>query len=154
MVDPINVFAQIFGGLLAGMASQGASRYDSVVASDTMDRVAITASAKNRKDASSEIQVLRSAIDKLILVDRALWEIIAASQGLTDEYLLNKIKEVDLRDGALDGKIKLPVRKCASCGKILPVGRGTCIYCGTRNEYGDPFDIHTDSCDAFVQGIV
>ena len=113
------------------------------------------AAAEKSKKIGSEIQVLRTAIDRLILMNRALWEILAESRGLTDEYLLNKIKEVDLRDGALDGKIKQPVRKCASCGKILPVGRENCLYCGTKNEGADPFHaINTESRNDLAQGLM
>jgi len=55
---------------------------------------------------------LRQAVDKLSLITRALWEIIAKSQGLSDEDLVNKVNEIDLRDGALDGKMKPAIKKC------------------------------------------
>jgi rRNA maturation endonuclease Nob1 len=113
------------------------------------------AAAKKAINASSEIEVLRTAIDRLILINRALWEIIAESRGLTDEYLIKKVKEIDLRDGVLDGKIRQPVRKCASCGKILPAGRENCLYCGTKNEGVDPFHtINTESRNDLAQGLM
>jgi hypothetical protein len=155
MVSPINVFTQLFGLLLAGTSGQGFGRSDDGIAPDiTADVAAITAAAKKSMDSRSEIQVLRAAIDKLILVDRALWEIIAESQGLTEEYLLNKVNEIDLRDGVLDGKIREPVRKCASCGKVLQQGYAKCIYCGAKNESVDPFHgINTDSRNNLAQGL-
>ena len=154
MVGPINVFAQLFGMMLAGASGQGFVRSDEGIAPNTAaDVAAITAAAKKAMDARSEVQVLRAAIDKLILVDRALWEIIAESQGLTEEYLLNKVNEIDLRDGVLDGKMRTPVRKCASCGRILQQGYTKCIYCGTKDECVDPFQsINTDSRDDLIQG--
>jgi hypothetical protein len=139
MVGPINVFGEVFGGLLSVASGQGS--VDKIV-SDTAKVAARTAdgAAKTAEDAEAEIRTLRTAIERLILVNRALWEFIAASQGLTDEQLMNKIKEIDLRDGTLDGKIGKPVRKCASCGKVLPAGREKCIYCGAKNEGADAFD--------------
>ena len=156
MVSPINVFAQIFGGLLANTAGQRFVRSDDGMAMDTAaDVAAITAAAKKAMDARSEVQVLRVAIDKLILVNRALWEIIAESQGLAEEYLLNKVNEIDLRDGVLDGKIRIPVRKCASCGRMLQQGHEKCIYCGTKDECADPFQsINTDSRNDLAQGLM
>ena len=157
MVGPINVFAQIFGGLLAaGTARPEFVRSDDGIAPDAAaDVAAITAAAKKAMDARSEVQVLRAAIDKLILVNRALWEIIAESQGLTEEYLLNKVNEIDLRDGVLDGKIRIPVRKCASCGRMLQQGHEKCIYCGTKDESADPFqNINTDSRNDLAQGLI
>ena len=106
-------------------------------------------------DARSEVQVLRVAIDKLILVNVALWEIIAEAQGLTEEDLLNKVNEIDLRDGVLDGKMRPPVRKCASCGRMLQQGHEKCIYCGTKDKSADPFqNINTDSRNDLAQGLI
>ena len=155
MVSPINVFAQIFGGLLASTAGRGFVRSYDGITTDTADVAEITAAAKKAMDARSEVQVLRVAIDKLILVNRALWEIIAESQGLAEEYLLNKVNEIDLRDGVLDGKIRIPVRKCASCGRMLQQGHEKCIYCGTKDESADPFqNINTDSRNDLAQGLM
>ena len=154
MVGPINVFAQIFGGLLASTAGRGFVRSDDGITTDTADVAAITAAAKKALDVRSEVQVLRVAIDKLILVNIALWEIIAESQGLTEEYLLNKVNEIDLRDGVLDGKIRPPVRKCASCGRMLQQGHEKCIYCGTKDEGVNPFQsINTESRNDLAQGL-
>jgi|GEM_PF-649010 len=157
MVGPINVFTLLFGGLLAGIPGQGTSRHDDdSIAMDTAQVAAraADAAAKKAMDARSDIQALRAAIDKLILVDRALWEIIAESQGLTEEYLLNKVNEIDLRDGVLDGKIREPVRKCASCGKVLQKGHTKCVYCGTKDEGANPFqNINTDSRNDLAQGM-
>jgi hypothetical protein len=158
MIGPLNVFSLLFGGLLTGMPGQGGARHDDdSFAMDTAQVAARAAdmAAKKATDARSDVQAMRAAIDKLILVDRALWEIIAESQGLTEEYLLDKVNEIDLRDGVLDGRMREPVRKCASCGKILQQGYLKCIYCGTKNEVANPFqNINTDSRDDSAQGIV
>ncbi|MFA5367356.1 MAG: hypothetical protein WC333_05710 [Dehalococcoidia bacterium] len=113
------------------------------------------AAAEKSKKTGSEIQILRTAVDKLILINRALWEIIAESQGLTEEYLLDKVNEIDLRDGVRDGKMREPLRKCDSCGRVLQQGYVKCIYCGTKYEGANLFhNINTESRDDMAQGLI
>ena len=100
--------------------------------------------SRKATDLTTEIKTLRSAIDKLLLINRALWEIIAEKNGLTDEYLTQKVNEIDLRDGKLDGKVTTAVRQCASCGKTIFAGHQKCLYCGTEFGGANLLDaIHT-----------
>ena len=100
--------------------------------------------SRKATDLTSEIRTLRSAIDKLLLINRALWEIVAEKNGLSDEYLTQKVNEIDLRDGKLDGKITTAVRQCASCGKTIFAGHQKCLYCGTECGGANPLDsVHT-----------
>ncbi len=134
---------KIFGG---GPFEQPPNPETQVLADTTMRKVA---------SVKADIGELRQAIDKLSLITRALWEIIAKSQGLSDEDLVNKVNEIDLRDGALDGKMKQAVKKCVSCGRVLPVRRQKCIYCGVENPGANPFQsINMESIDGSAQGIV
>jgi len=113
------------------------------------------AAQKKAMNINAEVISLRQAIDKLVLINRALWEIIAESRGLSDEYLMNKVNEIDLRDGTLDGKIKTAVKKCPSCGRTMSQSRGACLYCGTKDTEANPFDsINTDSRDDMPQGLL
>jgi len=95
---------------------------------------------KRTSGLKSEIRNLRASIDKLTLINRALWEIIAADKGLTDEYLIDKVNEIDLRDGKLDGKTQTAVRVCSSCGRTLFQGHRRCLYCGSENLKPSPFE--------------
>jgi len=101
---------------------------------------------KKTMDVNADMRSLRQSVDKLVLINRALWEILAESRGLSDEYLMNKVNEIDLRDGTLDGKIRAAIKKCPSCGRTLSQSRDTCLYCGARDTHASPFDrINTDS---------
>lgn len=93
----------------------------------------------------SDIKEMRKAIGKLMMITQAMWEIIAESHSLSDDHIVAKVREIDLRDGAVDGKIKKPIRVCVSCGKVLPLGRDGCLYCGSLNKGADLF--HTVSID-------
>lgn len=89
----------------------------------------------------AQTRELSAAIDKLILITRAMWEITAKEKGLTDEDLINKVNEIDLRDGRADGKMQTAIRQCPSCGRNLFVGHRKCLYCGAEDVSGNPFEV-------------
>jgi hypothetical protein len=93
------------------------------------------------KQIEAQIKELNIAIDKLILITRAMWEMTAEEKGLTDEVLINKVNEIDLRDGKADGKMQTAIRQCPSCGRNLFVGHRRCLYCGSEDVGGDPFQV-------------
>ena len=104
--------------------------------------------------AGSDVKELRKSIDRLMIITRALWEIIAESQGLSGDELINKVDEIDLRDGSLDGKVKRPIRICVHCGKVLPLGRDGCLYCGAQNKGADLFQaVSIEPGEYLAQGI-
>ena len=100
------------------------------------------------QDVSGEVKALRGAVNKLMLINRALWEIIAEEKELDDKYLMDKVNEIDLRDGTLDGKLVTAIMLCPSCGRTLFKEHDKCLYCGSMDTTTDPFyKIDTDSCD-------
>jgi hypothetical protein len=102
----------------------------------------------------SDIKKIHKAVDKLIIITQALWEIIAESHGLSEEYIAAKVREIDMRDGAIDGRVKRPIRVCASCGKVLPLDRDACIYCGAQNKGVELFQtIGIEPSEYLAQGI-
>ena len=99
-------------------------------------------------DVNGEVEALRGAVNKLMLINRALWEIIAEEKGLDDKYLMDKVNEIDLRDGTLDGKLVTAIMLCPSCGRTLFKGHDKCLYCGSTDTTTDPFyKINTDTYD-------
>lgn len=74
---------------------------------------------------------LRRRVETLTLACQALWEIVRSHHGLTDEVILQKIEEVDLRDGKIDGAIGASSIECPNCGRSARSTRRTCLYCGT-----------------------
>ncbi|OGV73214.1 MAG: hypothetical protein A3K19_30470 [Lentisphaerae bacterium RIFOXYB12_FULL_65_16] len=82
-------------------------------------------------DASARLEDLELTVERLLLINQALWETIAKHQELTEEDLLEKVNEIDLRDGKLDGKLKRSAfRKCKQCGRSLHRRHSKCIFCG------------------------
>jgi hypothetical protein len=79
-------------------------------------------------------------IDRLALICRALWELLRDSGSLSEEALLEKVREVDLRDGALDGRVRTPPQKCSQCGRTVSRRHRRCIYCGAEGLIDTAFD--------------
>ena len=94
------------------------------------------ADAKLRAEtANREVQhiehTLVEKVNKLTLICQAMWELMRDQSGLTEQMLLEKVKEIDLRDGKLDGRLAPAAKKCPSCHHELSSRHTTCLYCGT-----------------------
>ena len=76
------------------------------------------------------IDSLEAKIDGLTLTCRALFEILESQNAITEDQLVDKMVEIDLRDGTKDGRIT-PARKiCTGCGRGTAPNRTRCMYCG------------------------
>ena len=76
---------------------------------------------------------LSDRVDRLVLVCMAMWALLEESKQFTQEQLLAKIKEIDLRDGQADGKISPTVRQCPKCGRVMSQRHNHCLYCGNKD---------------------
>lgn len=88
---------------------------------------------------SADCRHLEHQVDRLLLISRALWEILAQTQGVKEEDLVAKMKEIDLRDGHLDGKQSSLPMDCPVCHHRLHPRNHWCLYCGAKIETADPF---------------
>lgn len=79
-----------------------------------------------------EIRDLRRSLDSLTLTCAALWELLSDKSGLTEDELLAKMQEIDLRDGKLDGKMTRPASECPRCQRANNATRRNCMYCGEK----------------------
>jgi len=50
--------------------------------------------------------------------------------GVTDVELLDRINELDLSDGKLDGKFRKTPVSCPKCKRTIARRSKQCIYCG------------------------
>jgi hypothetical protein len=82
------------------------------------------------RGAADEIRELEKRFDALSLTCAALWELLRKETPLTDEQLVDKIQEIDLQDGSLDGKLAHDARQCPQCPQKNHPHRDTCLYCG------------------------
>ena len=85
-----------------------------------------------------EVEELERRLERALLVCEAMWTIMREKLGLSDEELIERIKEVDLSDGKLDGRVRRRGTYCPSCGRLVPSKFHRCMYCGEEIEF-DPF---------------
>ena len=83
------------------------------------------------REAVTETELLRHDVDRLLMITEALWTFLKKEHGNSDEELANAVKEIDLRDGRLDGRVgKSPPKACPACGKMNSSKQSRCLYCG------------------------
>ena len=91
--------------------------------------------ASQAKDETSRqtdrIRELEFSVQRMALVSQALWELLRSRFEMSEEELLAKMKEIDLRDGKLDGRIQAQSSTCPKCRRILNAKNPRCIYCGS-----------------------
>ena len=91
-------------------------------------------------DMRKTIETLSFEIERLLMITEALWTMLAEQHGFTEEELIRRIHEIDLRDERLDGRVApSPPSPCPHCGRPLEKRRPYCIYCG-QLVLRDPFE--------------
>ena len=91
--------------------------------------------SREASKAKSEVEDLRRDVERLLLVTEALWRIAKEKLNCTDAELVQRIHEIDLEDGKIDGhKAISPARECPHCQRLLVKHRLTCMYCGQAVE--------------------
>ena len=80
------------------------------------------------------LKELRQQVGRLRLTNQALWELLRDRLSLSDEDLVNKIHEVDVRDGHADGQLTEGGLRCPNCGRVSNAKHGKCLYCGQGFE--------------------
>ena len=92
------------------------------------------------KNVGIEVSDLKGKCDKALLVCEALWTFINERLGITEDELIERIKEIDLSDGKMDGKARRTVMECPHCNRTISMRHPRCIYCGEVVEH-DPFAV-------------
>lgn len=102
--------------------------------------VGTTANQANQKatDQQYRIKQLEQSIDKLLLINVAMWNLLKTKTGLTEADLLKEMQAVDLQDGVADGRITPSVQQCGKCGRTVSSRYKRCLYCG-QSLGGDAF---------------
>ena len=120
------------GGL--GLAAWAASE-------QVRSRSAETA-AHNARDVAHEsamdAEKARRNVERLYMVVQAMWELLQDKVGLTDADLEAKVREIDMRDGQLDGRdaTQTALQTCRNCGRALLSGLAHCSWCGAQADGG------------------
>jgi len=128
----------LWGPLISQILDQ--TSYTSVIGSSNT-ALRATSDTLRSLDAIQQFKIdYADKIDRLVLIHRSMWELVRASNNLSEDDLLKKVTEVDLRDGTLDGKIITPPKKCSSCNRVMSKRHRRCIYCGAEERLDSAFD--------------
>jgi len=99
-------------------------------ASDIVSAKTDAAEAKmSAQQYSERVRDLEYALGRTTLACQALWELLRARVGLTEDELLAKMTEVDLRDGVQDGRMTSVIITCPKCGRPSNSKNTRCMYC-------------------------
>ncbi len=79
-------------------------------------------------------------LNKLTLICQAMWSLIEERTDLTEKDLLNRVTELDLKDGKLDGKYTTPPVDCPKCGAKICKKYNRCLFCGQEAPEGSAFN--------------
>jgi len=82
---------------------------------------------------------LDEKVNRLALICRAMFELMQASSGVTEDQLKAKIVEIDLRDGQADGKMTERAKPCPKCGATMSPQMGRCLFCGHQDDSASAF---------------
>lgn len=97
-------------------------------------------SASAARSAQRSVDHIEERLDKLLLVNMALWELLKERTDLTEEDLMNKVQQIDMQDGQSDGKVNRPIAKCQQCGRTISARHSKCLYCGTQKRHNSAYD--------------
>lgn len=99
-------------------------------------------SSSGAEQARREAHDVNRRLERLILVNAALWSLLQDKTGLTEQDLLDRVKLLDGMDGAADGKLaRGPSSKCEQCGRTLNSRHNRCLYCGAERRVGSAFEL-------------
>jgi hypothetical protein len=98
--------------------------------------------AQENRQVSTEVKRLHDRIDTLTLTNLALWTLLREKLGMSDEELEARIRQLDLADGNLDGKVSATrVWNCEGCKRANSTRHLQCLYCGAEKKGGNPFPL-------------
>ena len=82
---------------------------------------------------------LEEKLDRLALICRAMFELMEASTGITEEQLRQKIVDVDARDGQADNRMTPKPKRCPKCDAMMSPRFGRCLFCGYKDQTAETF---------------
>lgn len=88
--------------------------------------------------ARTDYQELEARLDKAVLACEAMWTLIREKLDMDDVQLVDRINDIDLSDGMLDGKVRKKAVKCPKCNRNISPRFPKCNYCGQPIVH-DPF---------------
>ncbi len=84
--------------------------------------------------ARTQVDILERRLERALLGCEAMWSILRDKLGVTDEELYERMNDLDLSDGQLDGKVRREPGRCGKCGRTVSPNIPKCMYCGALSQ--------------------
>ncbi len=101
-------------------------------------QVDVAGASREARAARSGTEDLDARLERALMACEAMWSLVRDKLQLTDLQLIDRINELDLSDGKLDGKVRKTAVSCPSCGRTIARRHAKCMYCGQAVMH-DPF---------------
>lgn len=98
------------------------------------------AATKAARRQQRENDELEERLDKLTLICHAMWELLRDRAKMSEADLMEKVQQLDLRDGVPDGKVTARVSQCPKCDRTMSPRHKKCLYCGFEELVNSAFD--------------
>ena len=92
--------------------------------------------APKSESMSKKVAYLEEKIEFMRVANQALWEIVSEKCGVTVDEFKARVMEVDVRDGALDGRVTMRILDCPNCHQKVHSKRALCLYCEAPLQLG------------------
>jgi len=92
------------------------------------------------KAAAREVRDLQARVDALTLACTTMWSLMQTRLGMTDAEFGDRLREIDLRDGKLDGRVAPDIKACPRCKRVMSNRHARCLYCGDDHLSRKPFE--------------
>ncbi len=95
--------------------------------------------ARDQGAMKADLRQFEERMNKLVLICKATFELLAEATGVTEQQLAERILEIDLRDGKADGRMTPEQKRCPDCGAAVCAKFNRCLFCGWVDASGDVF---------------
>ena len=85
---------------------------------------------QNNINVAERVDRLEDQLDSLSLICQAMWELLSEHLDDPTSQLNEKVHEIDVRDGKVDGKMRRVATTCSECNRSLHARHRRCMYCG------------------------
>ena len=93
----------------------------------------------SREETQNIFLGLAKKVNRLVLLNQAMSEILIERLGITNNEIIHKMNEIDMRDGVKDGRYVKPAKDCPKCDAKINNEFHRCFFCGYIDD--DPDNI-------------
>ena len=82
----------------------------------------------------------QARLDTMALTIMGMWSLMQDRMGVTEAELVERMQQLDLQDGKLDGKVAPTMSsQCRGCRRRMSTRHKRCVYCGGEALDTRPF---------------